>query len=137
MRTNVSFRYPAPCSDHEEIFSVDGAQWFIEILQAIPGIQIDNNLCQEDWGVVVFVQRNDARFWIGIGYRDEEEWLAFCKPTAASWLPWRRRDYRREFGNLVEAMHDVLKNDASVSEIVWYEEPAMRTPNPKGFATPV
>lgn len=33
-------------------------------------------------------------------------------------------------------MHDVLKKDARVSEIVWYEEKEMRTPNPKGFATP-
>ncbi|QDV75686.1 hypothetical protein [Botrimarina mediterranea] len=142
MRTNVCFRYPAPfvpVPDNELLLSTDGAIWFVDLLRKVPNLQINEELCQEDWGVVVFVNRNSARYWVGIGRlqdQNEGDWLAFFNPSPLSWLPWRRRHCRRELGNLIEAMHDVLQEDASVSQIVWYEEKEMRTPNPKGFATP-
>jgi hypothetical protein len=29
---------------------VDGASWFVFLLQQIPGLRIESELCQEDWG---------------------------------------------------------------------------------------
>ena len=63
MRTNVSFRHPAPfvpLPDTEDILAVGGTQWFADLLRRVPDIGIDREPCQEDWGVVFFVRRNQV-----------------------------------------------------------------------------
>jgi len=40
-------------------------------------LQIDPNLCQEDWGVGVFARRNQMKFWIGLSVWDSPStWVA-------------------------------------------------------------
>jgi hypothetical protein len=65
MRTHVTFRHPAefvPISDEDGILAVSGAQWFAELLRGVSGLQIEEELCQEDWGVVLFARRNRKKF---------------------------------------------------------------------------
>src|SRR5437868_5003327 len=69
MRTNVTFRHPAQfvaLSDEGRILAVNGALWFAMVLQRVPALQIDDDLCQEDWGVVLFARRRNKTFWIGL-----------------------------------------------------------------------
>ena len=81
MRTSVTFRHPAEfvgdSDDGGGILAVSGAYWFVELLRRVPRLQIDQNLCQEDWGVVVFARRNSKHFWIGLSaWNSEGAWLA-------------------------------------------------------------
>ena len=69
MRTNVVFNHPAEfvlLSDEDGILAVDGAKWFVDMLSRIPGLQIDNELCQEDWGVAIraSARRKEVLDWI-------------------------------------------------------------------------
>lgn len=69
MRTNVIFRHPTEfvaASAEDDILSADGADWFVSLLRQIPGLEIEPQLCQEDWGVVVLAKRKGKRFWIGL-----------------------------------------------------------------------
>ena len=73
MRTNVTFRHPAefvPVSDADGILAVGGAQWFAALLRRVPALEVDEDLCQEDWGVVLLVRRNQRKFWIGLSAWD-------------------------------------------------------------------
>lgn len=62
MRTHVTFRHPAEfvgdLEDGGGVLAVPGAQWFAALLRRVPGVEIDKDLCQEDWGVVFFARRN-------------------------------------------------------------------------------
>jgi hypothetical protein len=52
MRANVTFPPPAkfrPLSGDDDILSVGGARWLVLILSQIAGLQVDAELCQEDW----------------------------------------------------------------------------------------
>ena len=68
MRNNVTFHYPAnfvPVSDDDGILSVTAADWFVSLLRRVNDLSVRSDLCQEDWGVVVFAERAGKRFWIG------------------------------------------------------------------------
>src|SRR6266480_712439 len=91
MRTNVRFRHPAefvPVSDEDGILAVSGAQWFVSLLRRVPGLEIDDELCQEDWGVVAFVRRHQKHFWIGLSFWPDGEhtWLAHVHHRSFAWL---------------------------------------------------
>ena len=79
MRTNVTFRHPGEfvrLSDEDGILAVSGAQWFATLLRRVPGLEIDEDLCQEDWGVVLFARRNGKKFLIGLSAWDKGALLA-------------------------------------------------------------
>ena len=60
MRNHVIFRHPAefvPVSGEDGILSADSAEWFMSLLRQIPGLEIEAELCQEDWGVVAFLPK--------------------------------------------------------------------------------
>ena len=142
MRTNVRFRHPAefiPVSDEDGILGVGGAQWFVSLLRRVPGLQIDEELCQEDWGLVIFVQRNKKKFWIGLSQwpNSEQAWLAHCHHRSFAWLQRFSSSGKRELERLVSDVHRALVSEASVSAVVWYEESQMRKAQPDGFAAPV
>jgi hypothetical protein len=40
--------------------------WFASLLKRVPGLQVEDHLCQEDWGVVVFARRAGKAFWVGL-----------------------------------------------------------------------
>src|SRR5262249_12351962 len=112
MRTNVTFRYPAefvPLSDQDGILAVSGAQWFAALLARVPGLAIDNELCQEDWGVVVFARRNQKKFWIGLSFWDVGgEWLAHFHHGSFPWLQWFSSSGNDELKRLLADVHAML-----------------------------
>jgi len=141
IRTNVSFRYPAEfvrVSDDDGILSVDGAQWFVHLLKRIPGLWVDEDLCQEDWGVVIFASRDDKKFWIGLSCWGEGEhtWLSHCHHGPTAWLQRISSSGKREMQRIVTDLHRALTDDPAFADIIWYEEREMRKAQPVGSATP-
>ena len=49
----------------------------LELLALVHGLAIEPRLCQEDWGVFIFAERDGKRFWIGLTWwpEGEGEWL--------------------------------------------------------------
>jgi hypothetical protein len=141
MRTNVSFRHPAgfvPVPETEDILAIGGARWFADLLRRIPDLEIDGELCQEDWGVVVLARRNQKTFWIGLsGWEGDHNWLAHVHHGSFSWLQWFSSSGKEELRRLLIDVHSVLSSTPAVSDIVWYKEGDMRKAQPAGFATPV
>ncbi|HJT33222.1 MAG TPA: hypothetical protein VJ783_14355 [Pirellulales bacterium] len=141
MRTNVTFRHPTefvPFSDDEGILAVSGAQWFASLLQRVPGLQVNEDLCQEDWGVVFFAQRNRNKFWIGLSAWDVDgAWNAHVHHGSFAWSQWFSSSGKNELGRLLADLHKVLASETAISQIAWHEESEMKTPHPVGFPTPV
>ena len=142
MRTNVTFHHPAefvPVSDEDGILAVGGAQWFATLLRHVPDLQIDGELCQEDWGVVIFGRRAQKKFWIGLSMwpEDEHAWLAHFHHGSFAWLQRFAVTGQSELQRLVADVHRVLTSEPAVSDIVWYAESQMRKAQPDGFATPI
>jgi hypothetical protein len=141
MRTNVTFRHPAklvPLSEENGILAVRGAQWFTALLRRVPGLEIDSDLCQEDWGVVVFARRSQKKFWIGLSAWDADgAWLAHFHHGSFAWLQRLSSSGKNELKRLLGDVHEVLAADPTISDIVWYEEIEMSKPQPAGFPTPV
>ncbi|WP_425618426.1 hypothetical protein NA78x_002131 [Anatilimnocola sp. NA78] len=142
MRTNVTFRHPAEfVGDQEDgggILAVRGAQWFAALLRRVPGLELDEDLCQEDWGVVFFARRNQRKFWIGLSVGDTEgSWLAHFHHGSFALLQRFSSSGKAELERLLADMHTVLKSESAVSGISWHDEKAMRDPAPRAFATPL
>jgi len=141
MRTNVTFRHPAkfvPLSDEDGILAAGGAQWFAAILGRVPGLEIDDDLCQEDWGVAVSATRNQRRFWIGLSTWDADgSWLAHFHHGSLAWLQRLSSSGKGELKRLLADVHEVLATDPAISDIMWYEESEMGNPRPAGFPKPV
>ena len=137
----MTFRHPArfvPLTEEDNILAVGGANWFVALLERIPGLRVDPNLCQEDWGVVAFVQRDKKRFWVGLSAWPEGEhaWLAHVHRRSLSWLQSLRPSGNIELQRLAADVHAVLAGDESVSSIEWYRENDMSKANPHAAATP-
>lgn len=140
MRTNVTFRYPAefvPVSDEEGILAVGGAHWFVALLRRLPGLQIDDELCQEDWGVVLFARHEQKKFWIGLSSWDfEHTWLAHFHHDSFAWLQRLGSSGKSALQRLLSDVHEILAREPAVSDIIWYEESQMGKLRPAGFPTP-
>lgn len=139
MRTNVTFRHPAEFVGDEEggvagVLVVQGAHWFPKLLRRVPGLELDEDLCQEDWGVVFFTRRNQKTFWIGLSAWDSDVWLAHFHH--GSFLQSFRSSGKNELKHLLADVHDVLASEPAITEIAWHEESEMTKPNPAGFPTP-
>jgi hypothetical protein len=103
-----------------------------------PGLQIEEDMCQEDWGVVIFAHRNQKRFWIGLSAWDAEgTWLVHFHHGSFAWLQRFIASGKSELQHLLTDVHAVLAKDPAVSGIAWYEESEIRRPEPIGFPTPV
>lgn len=140
MRNNVSFLYPEefePVSDEDGILSTQGAKWFVALLQQIADIQVETELCQEDWGVVIFVRRNQKRFWIGLGMCESDyAWLAHVHHHSFALYQRLSRSGNDELERLIKDLNDVLTADPKVSCVQWYREKDMNSCNPIGSRTP-
>jgi hypothetical protein len=141
MRTNVTFRHPAvfvPLSDEDGILAVSGAQWFAALLRRVPDLQIDeDDLCQEDWGVMLFARRNQKKFWIGLsGWDAEGAWLAHFHHGPFAWLQRFSLSGKNEFKRLLADVYGVLASEPAITNIAWHEESEMSKPQPVGFPTP-
>ena len=141
MLTNVTFRHPAKfVGDQEDggVLAVRGAQWFAALLKGVPRLELDEDLCQEDWGVVCFARRNQTKFWIGVSAWDSEgAWLAHFHHGSVAWLQWFSSAGKGELRRLLADVHDVLASEPAITEIAWHEERDMSKPKPAGFPTPV
>ena len=141
MRTNVTFRHPAEfVGDQEDgggILAVSGAQWFAAILRRVPGLELNEDLCQEDWGVVFFARRNQKKFWIGLSAWDEGAWVAHFHDGSFAWLQWFNSSGHTEMKCLLGDVHKILASEPAITEIAWHEESDMKKPKPAGFPTPI
>jgi hypothetical protein len=141
MRTSVTFRHPAPfvaLPEVEDVLAVAGADWFASTLKRIPNATVDENICQEDWGVVFFVRREERDFWIGLSKWDEEgAWTAHFHHGSFAWLQRFRAAAKDALRRLLVDVHSVLSSDPSFSEIAWQEERQMTRAEPASFPTPV
>lgn len=141
MRNNVTFRYPAqfiPVSADDGILSVKAADWFVSLLRRVDGLSVKTDLCQEDWGVVVFAERIGKRFWIGLSFwpDDESAWLAHFHHHSFAWLQRWSAAGKRELDRLVSDFHAVLAQDPLVRDIAWFHEADMRRRDAQSSATP-
>jgi len=141
MRNKVLFQHPAefvPNQDTEGVLSVDGAIWFLEILQVIPGIHVDEERCQEDWGVVFFARRNGSRFWIGLSawMDDDADWLVHVHHRSFAWFQRWSRSGRDEFKQLVLDLHRVMESQAEVSNLRWYNRQELESGHGEGSPCP-
>jgi hypothetical protein len=142
MRTNVTFRHPAEfVGDQEDgggVLAVRGAHWFAALLRRVAGLRIDEDLCQEDWGVVFFARRNQKKFWIGLSAWDAEGmWLAHFHHGLFAWLQWFRSSGKNELELLLVDVHKVLASEPAITDIAWHEGSEMTKPKPTGFPAPV
>lgn len=141
IRTNVVFRYAMPfvsLPDTDGVLSVDGADWLVEVLRQVPGLNVQSELCQEDWGVVAFAERDRKRFWIGLSQWPDAEkaWLMHVHHGSFQWLQWFSSSGRLALEELVCALDDVLKKHQQISDVAWYHERAMTNANPMRAASP-
>jgi len=87
-------------------------------LHRIPGLEVDDDLCQEDWGVVVFAQRGRRRFWIGLSSWDSEGmWLAHVHHR--TWLQRFTRSGKAALDRLLVDVHAMLTSDPVISNVAW------------------
>jgi hypothetical protein len=140
MRTSVTFRYPAaflPLSDADDILAVGGARWFAALLARVPGLEVEKELCQEDWGVVLFARRDGKKFWIGLSQWDSEHrWLAHFHHGSFAWLQRFTSSGTSALRGLLADIHITLTTEPAVLDIAWYAEGEMTTAQPAGFPTP-
>lgn len=142
MRTNVTFRHPAEFVGDDEdgggVLAVRGAQWFAALLRRVSGLELDEELCQEDWGVAFFARRSRKKYWIGLSaWASEGAWLAHFHRGSFAGLQWFSSSAKTELNRLLADVHDILANEPAITEIAWHEESEMRKPKPVGFSTPV
>jgi hypothetical protein len=138
VRNHVTFRYPAEfvsAADFDGIMSIDGAGWFVELLRKVPRLAIDPELCQEDWGVVVFGARDGFTFWFGFGCRDDEEWLAHVNHRGL--LQRFRGAGKAAYAALISDLHVVLHEDGKVADMKWYDEVEIGSGDALGATSPV
>ena len=142
MRTHVTFRHSAEFIGSQEdgggVLAVRGTQWFASLLRRVPSVELAEEFCQEDWGVVFFARCNQKKFWIGLSaWGSEEAWHAHFHHGSFAWLQWFSSTGKDELKWLLAGVHDVLTSDPAITEITWHEEREMSKPNPAGFPTPV
>lgn len=125
-------------SEDDGILATRGADWFVSLLRRIDGLSVQSELCQEDWGVVVFAERAGKRFWIGLSLwpEDEQAWLAHFHHHSFAWLQRWSAAGKRELERLVGDFHSVLASESAVRDIAWYHESDMRKADAQSSATP-
>ena len=123
MRNHVTFVHPArvvTVSEDDGVLSTAGAGWFVELLRRIPDLVIEPELCQEDWGVVVFASRDGSRFWIGLNqwFDADHEWLAHVNHRG--FLQRFSAARKEAMTGVIRDFHAVLTAEPRVSSIKWY-----------------
>jgi len=129
MHTDVRFFYVAPfvaAQEDEAIFGVAGAGWFVDLLKRIPNLTVNEDLCQEDWGVIVFMQRNGKKFTVGIApcfdRSEENEWWSQFSHAPLAWIQRASRSGNDELAKLITDFHAVLTQESAIKDIAWYDK---------------
>jgi hypothetical protein len=121
MRSVVEFHYPAAyvaATAVDDILGIKGATWFVELLRQIPRIEIDPDLLQEDWGVVIYAQRDGRRFWIGLSGFGNDEWVAHVHHDA--WLQRYAAAGKAAYNELVRELERALRA-AHATPMRWFD----------------
>ncbi len=124
MRNTVTFQYPAPLivvPGTEDVLSVEGAGWFLGLLGTTPGIELDQEVAQEDWGVAIFARHVGRRYWIGLSAMGEHEWLAHVHRHPFAWRQWFSPGGREARAVLVGGVDRALRT-ASARGLKWFDE---------------
>lgn len=123
MRNTVQFSYAAPfvAAGSDGIVGVAGAGWFVDLLQRIPGLEIDPELVQEDWGVVVLARRAGRRFWIGLGATEGHEWIAHVHHGPFAWLQRLASAGKAARRALVAELDRALR-EGNAASLRWFDE---------------
>ncbi len=102
-----------------DVLSVEGAGWFHGILQGIAGLEVDPELCQEDWGVVFFAAREEKRFWIGLGGWPDPggHWLVHLHHHSFAWKQRFSRAGKEALEVLVADVERALRAVPSISGV--------------------
>lgn len=128
MRPYVTFRHSAeliPLSDEDGVVAARGADWFVALLRRIPGFSLDDELVQEDWGVVLFARFEQKQFWLGLSYWPEGEQVWLAHVHQRGFFQRFGPSGRRALEGLLAAVDAVLVGDPAVSDVAWYEEGQM------------
>jgi hypothetical protein len=141
MGNNTTFRCPepfVPFSDEEGILSATGVDWFATLLRRIPSLEVDPKYCQEDWGVVILVSRNQKKFWIGLSIWPEGDgaWLAHVHHSSFAWLQRFTSTGRKGFERLIIDLDRQLTTDPKISDVIWHREDDMQSAAPGGSKKP-
>ncbi len=139
VRTEVTFRHPAELiltSQEDGVLAIAGAQWFAALLRRVPDLVVDEDLCQEDWGVVFVARRRGKQFWIGLNSFYDGTWLAHFHHGSFAWLQRFSSKGKVELRELLVDVHTGLTCDASISEIVWSSEGHAGGAKSATFCTP-
>jgi hypothetical protein len=72
-----------------------------------PGIDVERDLVQEDWGVVIYARLARHRHWLGLSFLDEHHWLAHV--------------HRAPFAGMTAALDHALRQ-GNASELKWFDE---------------
>ena len=141
MRTFVTFHHPAPfvaVSEEDGVLAVAGADWFVSLLKRIDGLAVQEELIQEDWGVVLRAERSGQKFWIGLSMGPDTDvaWLAHVHHGSFAWFQWFSAAGKRALRQLVSDLHQVLTVEPSVSNVTWFRERDMAKVQPLGASTP-
>ena len=128
MRTTVSFEYPARFvgteADDAGVLSIKGAGWFASILGSIPELEVNPQLCQEDWGVVVFTKRRqiafDFFFWGGLAEDPISSWVAEVRHGGLFGLQRFMTKGQQELRFLVQDFHQTLTRNTQISNLAWF-----------------
>lgn len=125
MRNTVSFHLAAPLavvSDEDGVLRVAGADWFLDTLRTIPGIELDQRLVQEDWGVIVCAHRDGRRYRIGLSSAGHEhEWVAHVRPRSFAWVERFSPGGRAARTALIGEVDRALRA-AHASGLRWFDE---------------
>lgn len=113
--------------------STDGAGWFVDVLRRVPRLVVDPDLCQEDWGVVVFAARDGFKFWFGLSFWDEGEWLAHAHHRGV--LQRFRAAGKAAYAAVISAFHVALAEQDVMAEVTWYLDDA-DLGGPRGAPSP-
>lgn len=125
MRNTVSFHYPAPLvvvSDEDGVLSVEGAGWFLDMIRTIPGIDVEQSVLQEDWGVVVRVRLAGRSYRVGLSFTgNEHDWVAHVRHHSFAWLERFSPGGRAARAALVGEVDRALRT-ANASALKWFDE---------------
>ena len=138
IRNNVTFGHPAEfveSRDFEGILSTDGVGWFVQLLGRIPRVVVDPDLCQEDWGVAIFLDRDGYSFWVGLSPWDEGTWLAHVHH--AGLFQRFRRSGKEAYASVAYDLSVVLANTPDVEEPEWYYDADVGDADVGGASSPL
>jgi hypothetical protein len=120
MKDHVQFEYPAPfigSSEGGDVIGVEGVEWFDTLLSKVTGFSRSGSPIQEDWGVVFFMSSESYKFWVGISWYGENNWIAHVhQSTLKFMLPFTGRN---ELTSFAESLDTVLQDESRVKDVRW------------------